>query len=224
LILIAGLLSVAWNVEASGHPNIIVTTTDDTTKSDGFCSLREAIISANKNKDSTRDCVSGSGADVIELPAGTYTLTKSDNGKEDSGASGDLDITEGLEIRPMIPGTSVTINAIFGFRDRIFHIHEAEVLIQGVTISNGAPRADVGAIFNLGDLTIKESTISWNQAGGNGGAIYNLGDLTLINDTISGNSADDDGGGLYIAGRTVTSNNVTFARNLADGDSRQGGG
>ena len=250
LILVAVLLSAVWGAEASGHPPIVVTTTEDTTKSDGFCSLREAIISANKNNDSTGDCVSGTEGevDLILIPAGTYTLAKSDNGKENSGSSGDLDIRESLIIRPESPEGSVTINVIFGFRDRIFHVINGEVTIHGITISGGGPRGDGGGIYNLADLTLEQvtltsnvaggsgggifnegdlevldSTLNGNRAGGDGGAIANSGALTLANVTISGNLSNGHGGGLYNSAGTASLNNVTVAFNTADSDGKQGG-
>jgi len=51
-------------------------TADNLTASDGNCTLREAIRNANSNSDTTSgDCTAGSGADIITLPANTYTLT-----------------------------------------------------------------------------------------------------------------------------------------------------
>src|SRR5512135_2739983 len=51
------------------------------------CSLRGAVIAANQHV----------GADVINVPAGTYTLAIAGAG-EDQAASGDLDITDDLSI------------------------------------------------------------------------------------------------------------------------------
>lgn len=65
-------------------------TTADELDSDGNCSLREAIQAANT--DSAVDaCTAGSGADTIDVPAGTYALAIAGAG-EDANATGDLDI------------------------------------------------------------------------------------------------------------------------------------
>jgi len=54
------------------------------------CSLREAIVAAN----------AAAGADIINIPAGTYTLTIANAGglNEDNSAQGDLDINSPLTI------------------------------------------------------------------------------------------------------------------------------
>jgi hypothetical protein len=56
--------------------------------SSGNCSLRAAIMEANS---------SSVGTDIINLPAGTYSITLSTTG-EDAAASGDLDILEDVNI------------------------------------------------------------------------------------------------------------------------------
>ena len=74
---------------------IAVTTTDDIIAADGFCSLREAVTAANSNAPFS-DCPQGEAPpviDVIELPAGTYSLTLPPIGEGDN-LGGDLDITE----------------------------------------------------------------------------------------------------------------------------------
>ncbi|MBW6466871.1 MAG: hypothetical protein K0B06_10230, partial [Brevefilum sp.] len=76
-----------------------------------------------------------------------------------------------------------------------------------------------GGIFNLGDLTIMNSTLSGNMAYGRGGGIFNLGDLTIMNSTLSGNMAAG-GGGVYNDGR-MTVRNSTFSGNVAE---QEGGG
>ncbi|TDJ15214.1 MAG: CSLREA domain-containing protein [Gammaproteobacteria bacterium] len=120
IILITGFLSVAWGAaaaqEAPPDGHITVTTTKDGTSSDGFCSLREAVITANKDQDSTKDCVfTGDEAYTIELAPDTeYVLTKDDNGNEDASSSGDLDIYGDLTII----GNGATITAKNGYRNR----------------------------------------------------------------------------------------------------------
>jgi CSLREA domain-containing protein len=53
---------------------IAITTTDDELNDDGDCALREAIVAANTDT-VVDECEAGSGADVLFVPAGTYTLT-----------------------------------------------------------------------------------------------------------------------------------------------------
>ena len=163
--LLAVILSLQFSAYmasgVSGATTITVNNTADKISTDGFCTLREAIIAANKDLASSSgagECPAGSGADTIVLPAGTYTLTRTDNGNEDSSSTGDLDIKSSITISPTGP---VTITAASGFSDRIFHIHSGIVAISGVTISNGNSSSDGGGIHNKGTLTLRNSTISW---------------------------------------------------------------
>src|SRR5215212_8591710 len=74
-----------------------VTKTADT--NDGACnadcSLREAIIAANAT----------AGLDVITVPAGTYTLTRS--GVDNNAANGDLDVPDALTINGAGQGSTI---------------------------------------------------------------------------------------------------------------------
>lgn len=65
---------------------IVVNSTEDAINNDGLCTLREAIIAANKDKSSGRlagECSATKGSDTIILPAGVYTLTRSNSGNEE---------------------------------------------------------------------------------------------------------------------------------------------
>ena len=53
---------------------ITVTALGDVLANDGVCTRREAILNANNNAATWPDCAAGSGADVINLPAGTITM------------------------------------------------------------------------------------------------------------------------------------------------------
>ena len=82
---------------AAPSATIVVNTTADEFGTGKNCSLREAIQAANTDSD-FGGCtgVKAYGADVITLPAGTYTLTGAAG--EDANASGDLDITSDMTI------------------------------------------------------------------------------------------------------------------------------
>lgn len=246
LVLIALLLTATWTTARASH---VAITPDpaapDTVKSDGLCSLREAIITANKDADSTGDCEFDNGADRIVLDAGAiYTLTKDDNGQENSSSSGDLDITADL----LIEGNGATITAPPGFKNRIIHVLSGSVIIRDLTISGGGPKRDGGGILNQSDLTLEQvtiksnvsggsgggirnegtlfvdsSTLYGNEAGGDGGAIENTGTLDLANSTLSQNRSEGHGGGLANSAGNASLNNSTVAENTADIDNRQGG-
>src|SRR3989344_6403271 len=99
-----------------------VTKTADTNDGvcDADCSLREAIGAANALP----------GADVITLPAGTYTLSIAGTG-EDLNATGDLDITGDLTINGAGDTTIIDGAAI----DRVLTVFPATiVLIDAITV------------------------------------------------------------------------------------------
>lgn len=93
----------------------------------------------------------------------------------------------------------------------------------------GGVTASGGGIFNNGSAIteIWSSTISGNK-GTRGAGIYNLGELHLKNSTVSGNSAQTQGGGIlnygYLATSfvTITDNTASLARGVAS--ERTGGG
>jgi len=135
---------------------------------------------------------------------------------------------------------------------RVFSVAAGvETELRGVTVTGGFAEGDFpdnsgGGIFNLGTLTLTDSTVSDNtaQVGGGinnsgtltltnstvsgntaqvyGGGISNNGTLTLTNGTVSGNNAGRDGGGIYISNTgTLTLTNGTVSGNTVG---RDGGG
>ena len=81
----------------------------------------------------------------------------------------------------------------------------------GLGGSNGFGQA--GGLYNLGTLTVNDSTLSGNSAD-YGGGIDNSGTLTLTGSTLSGNSAST-GGGMYIYSGMVTVMGTTVSGNSA---------
>ncbi|MFK8114657.1 MAG: hypothetical protein AB8B91_20820, partial [Rubripirellula sp.] len=87
-------------------------------------------------------------------------------------------------------------------------------------------------------LTIRNSTISGNQAGDpnrvvgtytgigyGGGVLADDGDSAVFeNVTITGNTAGDSGGGVYMQGTRATFTNTDFLNNVASGNASGGGG
>ena len=182
------VLSLA--LAASAHATMItVTSTADSLVVDGNCTLREAIIAANT--DTAIDaCPAGSGADVIVVPAGTYTLTLTGAG-EDAAATGDLDVTADVEI----DGAGAAATVIDGNgTDRVFDIDPGEVVsrtvrLSGMTLQNGGGVNFGGAVRSSGILTIADSVVQTSAATGAGGGIYSDGSLSLERCVIRDNSA-----------------------------------
>ncbi len=220
-----GLLALAALVLAQGQQayaaTINVNSTADVIADDGACTLREAITAANTDTASGAtpgECAAGSGADTIDLPSGTYTLSIAGVG-EDANATGDLDITDDLTINGAGQATTIVDgNAL----DRVFDIDPFPfvgdtVEISGLTIQNGSFSFDGGGIRNplSATLTLNSSTVSGNTAS-RGGGIFNIGTMTLTSSTVSGNSAGSSGGGIRNNGGTLTLNSSTVSGNTAN--------
>ncbi len=174
----------------------------------GTCTLRAAIHEANALL----------GADTINLPAGTYTLTIAGT-SEDAAATGDLDITDDLTlIGAGQDDTAIDANQLERIFD-ILHILPAPaptVNISSVTIQNGnAPYG--GGLYNGGTLTLTDSVVIRNQANSNqGGGLFNAGPAILTNVTISNNAAQyDTGGGIYNEQETLTISGSTISNNTS---------
>jgi hypothetical protein len=159
-----------------------------------------------------------SGDAIIVAPA-TYkenlTIGKSLN-IIGSGAS--APIIDGRSL-----GTVVTISSA-----------NAHVTLSKLTIRNGLSPSGAG-IYNIGTLTIKNSTLNGNSAVaqcffppcfGTGGGVSNFASLTINNSTLSGNSARGRpagfGGGIYNHFGTLTISNSTLSGNSASGGSGSG--
>ena len=175
----------------------------------GDCTLRAAIEEANALV----------GSDQIILPSlsppNAYVLNV---------VTG-LTITDHLTITGG-GATTTIIDGNKGVRPNggVLHIFTGTVNISGVTIRNGATTGFGGGIFNLGTLTLTNSTVSGNSAV-EGGGIRNSGTLTLANSTVSGNSATGSGGGIFNFDGTVSLFNATItSNNLAAFSSGSGAG
>ena len=197
----------------------------------GACTLRAAIIETNAL----------SGADVINLPAGTYALAIPGQG-ENAAATGDLDVLGSLTINGA--GAAFTIIDGGGL-DRVIEIRSgATVQINAVTVRNGNPGvgSSGGGILNFtGTLTLNNTIVSGNTAAlvgggmvnesgttildastvsgntaGSGGGIYNHGPMTLTRSTMSMNRAvGGSGGGIWHDGGAMTISNSTISGNTA---------
>lgn len=73
-------LLLALGQEPALAARITVTTRNPAIRADGRCSLIEALVNANDDAVTHRDCAAGRGIDTITLPAGsTQTLTTVNN-------------------------------------------------------------------------------------------------------------------------------------------------
>ena len=220
------VLLAAWlQAMAASAVTINVNSTADVLANDGVCTLREAVIAANTDFPSGPafgECPAGSGADLIVLTVnGTYSFAIPGTG-ENAALTGDLDLTEEVEIR----GTSPTLQVINGqLLDRVFWVASSvSATFNNVTITGGNAGSfnDGGAIYNDGTVTVVDSVLNGNSAGGEGGGIYvsGSGGATLTRTTVKSNHASD-GGGMYGSFGSITVIDSIFDSNTASDD---GGG
>lgn len=214
------ILSLAIGANAA---TFTVTKTADTADGtcDADCSLREAITAANNL----------AGADVIILPAGTYTTTIATT-NDNANANGDFDITGSVRIIGDGEATTfVEANASPGAAfDRVFHVLgvSTNVLIEGLTVRNGRTLATAvifrgGGIRNEGNLTLRKVTVSGNQTATRGGGITStnpgtslfLDRVTVTNNTANSTVFSTFGGGVFTNFSTVRIRKSTFTFNQA---------
>ncbi|MDR4503738.1 MAG: right-handed parallel beta-helix repeat-containing protein [Candidatus Scalindua sp.] len=186
--------------------------------------LIDAINTANSNN---KD-------DTIYLQGGTYTLTKKDN--DTNGPNGLPSVTSSITLK----GTGTDSTIIQRDRDaplfRIFHVADTGVLqIDSVTIKDGVvpddeiETFDGGGIYNIGTVTIRNSSILHNEAH-NGGGIANTGTITITDSSVRNNVTNGlrgSGGGIDNSGGTVIITNGSITNNIAtihNGGAGFGGG
>jgi CSLREA domain-containing protein len=203
---------------------ITVNSTDDSLATDGNCTLREAILAANGDT-AVDACTAGSGSDVVVVPEGTYRLTG--EADEDAGLTGDLDVTDDLEVvgagaRTVILGPARLLQPppcgwgiCFAAQiDRAFDIDPAgagiSVRLSGVSLGSPfitkATIDDGGAIRNRGTLVVADSVVQ-SSAVARGGGIFSLGPLRVERSDIVGRTASF-GGGISALGPLEVSNST----------------
>lgn len=178
------------------------------------CTLRAAIMQANTL----------AGKQVIILEPLTYSLTRG-GVTEDSPGTGDLDITDDLEIRLPTSSRGRAVITAATLNDRVFEISAGRnVFFANFTISQGdAGSNNGGGIRHAGRrLQLTNVTVSNNRAASGGGIASTApdGTLTLIDSTVRNNQATDvnptlgvgGGGGIFAQG-DVRLTRVTVAGN-----------
>lgn len=214
---VAGLVLTVSPVPVAYALTINVNTTSDIVDGDGCsgtCSLREAVLIAN----------GAPGADTINIPAGTYNLTRTGGGSP--ADLGDLDITDQVTLSGAGSATT-TINAstLVTTTDRAFEIIAANATFSGLTITGGSPSGNGGGILldTNSAITLTNSVVASNT-GPQGGGIYNNGGAVILdNSVVRNNSSTGSGGGLYndVGSALTLSNNSQVLTNTATND---GGG
>ncbi len=174
------------------------------------CTLRQAIVSANKNAHGSSSCADGSNDDTIvfadALVGSTITL-----GGTSLAVTGPLTIV----------GSGQTIDA--NHLSRVLYVGFTTLSASNLTLVNGAFPGNSGAgIFVItSTVDLANVVVSGNAADNAAGiAALNSTSLTLWNSTVTGNSAEYKGGGIQIANNTT----VTLVGSVVSGNAAARGG
>ncbi len=210
-----------------------VTVTEDSADGvcDAHCSLREAVIAANES----------SGNDVINLPEGVFALTLT-GPDEEAGLTGDLDITESVNIYGM--GWNRTVLDGLG-NDRVFDVQWGAGSVQisglmirdGSSIEGGAIRSSTsmtllhlshvacvgnwaqvlgGAVSSDGSLIVADCLFVANTTGSHAGALRAQGPLEVVRSVFDANRCGHGGGGITTSqDQTVTISDSLLTANVA---------
>ncbi len=191
------------------------------------CTLRGAILAANAN----------SGKDTIYLNDGINPNIFLAGADENSAVTGDLDITDDVDI---IGQTATSRNIVNANRlDRVFHVLSGATVSfqhisirggQAINIGGGGISIDGSSFAEFIDVEIKANEVSVGSGSQNttflttGGGIY-VGTLAtaIITDSEIIENQAPAGGGIVNAGRTNIRNSLIF-QNTASGQSSNGGG
>lgn len=239
-VLVAGAAvlcgAIAVPPVALGASTIRVNTLSDTASgSDGHCSLREALTSADTNAASggaAGECPAGTAGntDVILFTVpGSITLSsplpESNEGFTLDGGgtvtvSGNAKQWRGL----IVNGGTVTIRRLTITQCAANYggaiLNYATLVFEDSTISSCDATIEGGAIDNQhGSVTIRRSTFTGN-AGGSGGALANTADGTITVDrsTFTGNVGVTNGGAIYNQGDlTVTASTLSGDNHAVNG-------
>jgi len=190
------MLLALWSASVSAETFVVTKVTDD----DGpctidDCALREAVLAANAFP----------GADVIEVPGGTYQLSLVGPVPENICMTGDVDITDDLEIRGD-PFADVTI--IGDGTDRVFDLLGSSVVeLSHLVITGGFSPDGGGGIrvsgsgFAASGFTLRDSAVIGNATNGDGGGIR-IGAVptaTIERCLVEGNTSEQRGGGIFVS-------------------------
>lgn len=174
------------------------------------CALREAVLAADALP----------GADIVHVPPGVYELTL---GREDPVSfSGELDIEDDLEI--MAPSGAVIVGS--GTSNApIFHIDEAAVRLDGLTVTGGRYCCGAAFVMFKADVVLEHCWITGNEGTSDSGGIeFAGGRLEIVNSTISDNTATRRGGAIQ-RNSFITAPAFLIVRNstISGNSAREGG-
>jgi parallel beta-helix repeat protein len=114
-----------------------------------------------------------------------------------------LELSSGVTINGPPDGVTISGNYLSG----VFKVDtNVTATLTGLTITDGVSAKNGGGLYNQGNTTLNDCTVSNNAADGRfGGGVFNSGTLTMTGSTVSGNTTADQGaafggGGIFSTG------------------------
>jgi hypothetical protein len=163
-------------------------------------SLRQTL--ANAASGDTIQFASGLNGDTIQLTSGEISITK--NVTIDGPGNIAINPTDTSSAFNIDPGTTVTILGLTITAGDAGHIgsggdiyNSGNLTLNDDTVSLGQAELGAGLYNNGGVVTILDSTFSNSEASQQGGAILNAsgGSINITSTTFSGNDASEEAGG-----------------------------
>lgn len=205
------IATLIYSIPAHATRITVTTTQEGVLIGDRQCTLAEAILEANTTGASQGDCMSGEGADFIDIPAGNYILTR-----PYAGLNGLPPLQSPITIQGSSAGESIITRASGAAKPfRILEISptapQTAIAINSVTIEGGFleitdnmsqdPIHGAGIYQTGGKLTVNQSRLTRNISKNvndfaYGGGIYSNASLTVTHTIISDNVAYL-GAGIY---------------------------
>lgn len=222
------VLAVAAAPRATVAATITVTSTADDVATNGNCTLREAVLAANHDL-AVDKCAKGSGADTLNLGAGTYKLTLTGAG-DDQSLTGDLDVAGVLTIQGA-GAASTTIDAN-GNENVVTALENASLTLKKLTTRGARSHTYLdgyGVLADRAAITIEDCNVRDNRwaatfcdclAGScdcspaGGGGIAGSGSITVRRGRVFDNYGRY-GGGLLLSGATAVLDSVEVTGNHA---------
>ncbi|MEO6063148.1 MAG: choice-of-anchor Q domain-containing protein [Thermoflexales bacterium] len=218
------------------NPIVVNTFSDDFT-ANGLCSLREAAESVRQAA-SVGGCVYPAvGLRVIELAAGTYTLTRSG-----TITGGSLNLKGNVIVAGAGMTQTIVKQTIGG--ERVFEVDTSRlgtVTLRDLAITGGNGSEGGGVLNNdtvvldsvrvfsntasggggianstFSTMTIQSSLIDTNHAA-QGGGIRNSGNLNMKASAVASNTASSAGGGIASDGSTTLVNTTVISNSAGSG-------
>jgi len=168
----------------------------------GACTLADANAAANTDA-AAGGCPAGRGADAIELPSATLSLTR-----QLPDITSEVTISGDATVRRVDDAPDFGILRV---------VDGGDLTLSGVTLAGGDAGRGGGLLVLGATAELTNVTISGNTAEHGGGISLEGGSLGLTEATITGNRAITIGGGLYQSDGTATLAASQFGGNVAGG-------